>query len=1047
MANFFIDRPIFAWVIAIVVMLAGALAISTLPVQRYPTVAPPSVEIRASYPGASAETLSNTVTQVIEQSMTGLGNLIYMASSSDSSGHVRITLTFKSGTDPDIAQVHVQNKLERAKPRLPKEVLNLGLQVIKANQSFLMVMNVTSPDGSLDRAGLNDLIASKLQDPIARVKGVGTTQLFGSEYAMRIWLNPNKLARYKLTVQDVVNALQVQNDQVTAGSLGAPPAVPGQQLTATITAQTRLHSVDQFKKILLKTRSDGSKVTLADVARVELGGENYAIQVKLDGQIASGLGINLSPGANALATATRIHKKVDQLKQYLPAGTKLYFPYETAPFVASAIHEVYKTLIEAIILVFLVMLLFLQSFRATLIPTIAVPVVLLGTFGIMAAAGFSINMLTMFGMILAIGLLVDDAIVVVENVERLMDEEGLGPREAAHRSMHQITGALVGIGVVLTAVFVPMAFFPGSTGVIYRQFSLTLVAAMVLSVLTALVFTPALCATLLKKPTEGDDKRGLKRYMGWFNRGVDRSTQGYLKSIHHMGGRPWRYALVYLAIVVVLGVLLFQVPTGFLPKEDQGVLLAQVQLPPGATMSRTEKTMKKTREFFMNQDAVEHFISIIGFGFGGRGQNVGIGFINLKPWDQRTTQAESVPGLLARSQKAFSKILDGRVFAFNLPTVHALGNATGFSLMLEDRAKLGHEALAHARDKLLAMAREDPVLTNVRLNGQRDNPQYKLDIDHEKARALGLSLTTINQTLSVAWGGSYINDFVKEGRVKRVYLQAAAPYRMLPKDIDDWYLRNDAGELVPLGAIASGHWTYGSPRLESYNGVPSMNILGEAAPGYSSGEAMQEMEKLVGKLKTGIGYEWTALSYQEVQSGNQAPFLYALSLLVVFLALAALYESWSIPVSVILIVPLGVIGAVLATMLRGLNNDVFFQVAILTTIGLAAKNSILVVEFAKDLQAEGYKLMDATIEAARIRLRPILMTSMAFCLGVLPLAISSGAGAAARIEIGTAVLGGMLSSTFIAIFFIPLFYLMVRRMVGDEQREREQADAAIGHES
>lgn len=1029
MVNFFIDRPIFAWVIAIVIMLAGALAVRTLPVERFPTVAPPSVEVRAQYPGASATTLTNSVTQVIEQQMTGVDGLLYMASSSDSTGNARITLTFKPGTDPDIAQVQVQNKLQLAEPRLPQAVQDQGVQVVKANSNFLMVMALIASDGKMNRTDLADFIATHMQDPVGRVTGVGTTQLFGAQYAMRIWLDPSRLTQFDLTVGDVIDAIEVQNNQVTVGQLGGLPAVEGQQLNASITAQTRLQSVEEFQAILIKTAADGARVTLGDIARVELGSEDYSIDSYYQGQPSAGMGINLAPGANALDTSKRVRERVEELEQYFPDGVEVRFPYDTTPFVSTAIKEVYKTLFEAVALVFLVMLLFLQNLRATLIPTIAVPVVLLGTFAVMSVAGFSINMLTMFGMVLAIGLLVDDAIVVVENVERVMHEDGLGPLEATRRSMGQITGALVGIGVVLSAVFIPMAFFPGSTGAIYRQFSLTIVTAMSFSVLVALIFTPALCATLLKPPRE-EDTGPLKKVLASFNRFLDKSTLGYLASVKHIAGRKGRYTLIYLVIVGVLAFLFMRLPTAFLPEEDQGLLLTQVVLPQGATQQRTLDTVNEVSDHFSSQDAVAGSFAIAGFGFAGRGQNVGLAFINLKPWDQRDDDTESARALLDATVEPFKKIKDGMAFAFNLPLVPGLGNATGFDLQLQDRGGVGHEALTAARDRLLTLADEHPALNNVRANGQDDSPQYHLDIDYQKARALSIPLAEIGQMLSVAWGSRYVNDFLENGRVKRVYLQSDAPYRMQPKDFEHWYLRNTQGDMVPFSSIASGRWYYGSPRLERYNGVSSMQILGEPSEGYSSGQAMEEMEQLVGQLGPGIGYEWTGVSYQQQQSGSLAPFLYAISLVVVFLSLAALYESWTIPFAVMLVVPLGVLGAVLAALLRDLTNDVFFQVGILTTIGLVAKNAILIVEFAQELQAQGHSIMQAVLEACRIRLRPILMTSMAFTLGVTPLALSSGAGAAARVAIGSSVLGGMLTATFVAIFFIPLFYLLVCRWAG-----------------
>lgn len=1042
MVDFFIDRPIFAWVIAIVIMLAGGICIQFLPVERYPSVVPPQIQIRTSYPGASAKVLSNTVTQVIEQQMTGLDDLMYMASNSDASGHVRITLTFARGTNPDIAQVQVQNKLQRAKPLLPQAVLQQGVQVVQSSQSFMMIMAVTSTNDNFTRADLSDFIATELQEPIGRVDGVGSTQLFGAPHAMRVWLNPHKLMQYQLTPGDVQAAIEVQNSQVTAGQLGALPSVQGQQLNATVIARTRLQTPEQFRNILLKVQPDGARVTLDDVARVELGADSYSILTFYNGDIAAGLGISPAPGANAVKTTRRVHDLVDRLRPYFPEGVHVSFPFETAPFVEVAIHAVYMTLLEAIALVFLVMLLFLQNWRATLIPTIAVPVVLLGTFGVMAVAGFSINMLTMFGLVLAIGLLVDDAIVVVENVERVMREQGVGPREATRRSMRQITGALIGIGVVLAAVFIPMAFFPGATGAIYRQFSLTIATAMGLSVLVALIFTPSLCATLLKPPDE-EDRGVLRRWLGGFNRGLDRANVGYQSSIRHIARNLWAYGLIYLVIVAILAALFMRLPTAFLPKADQGVLLTMVTLPSGATYQRTLDTLEKVRDFYEQQEMVEGVFTIVGFGFAGRGQNIGLAFVNLKPWAQRDDETESVGALIQRTRGAFAGIKDGQVFAFNIPSVPGLGNASGLDLELQDRGGVGYQQLAQARARLIKLANESPALTSVRANGQKGQAKYKIDINYQKAKMLGVTIPSISQMLSIAWGSSYVNDFTDKGRVKRVIIQADAPYRMLPGDFQEWYLRNNNGEMVPFAALADGHWEFGLPRLERYNGVPSMEILAEPAPGYSTGEAMAEMERLVGQLGPGIGYEWTGISYQQVQSGNQAPYLYAISIIVVFLALAALYESWAIPFAVMLVVPLGILGAVLAVWSRGLTNNVFFQVGILTTMGLAAKNAILIVEFAKELQAQGLRLMDAVLEACRVRLRPILMTSLAFTLGVTPLAFSSGPGAAARVAIGTAVLGGMIAATFLAIFFIPMFYILVRRLVGDQRRERA-ADERTG---
>ncbi len=1030
MARFFIDRPIFAWVIAIIMMMAGALAIYTLPVEQYPAVAPPAVTIAGNYPGASAKTVEDSVTQVIEQQMSGIDNLLYIGSSSDSFGNAQITLTFAPGTDADIAQVQVQNKLQLATPLLPQEVQQQGLQVSKSSDSFLMVVSFSSEDGSLSRADLADYVASNVQDPISRVPGVGKIQLFGSPYAMRIWLDPNKLNKYDLTPQDITQTVQVQNNQVASGQLGGAPAVEGQQLNANIIAQTRLQSTEQFQNILLKVNPDGSQVFLRDVARVELAAQNYDVVGRYNGQPAAGLAISLASGANALDTADAVRARLEELKPFFPDKMEMDYPYDTTPFVEISIEEVVHTLFEAIVLVFLVMYLFLQNFRATLIPTIAVPVVLLGTFGVLAAFGFSINTLTMFGMVLAIGLLVDDAIVVVENVERVMHEEGLPPKEATRKSMGQITGALVGIALVLSAVFIPMAFFPGSTGAIYRQFSITIVSAMVLSVLVALILTPALCATMLKaKDAEHQTNKG---FFGWFNRTFDRSSLAYQGRVEKILGRRGRYLAIYVVIVGVLGFSFMRLPSSFLPEEDQGMMFTLVTLPAGSTQEQTVDVLKKMENYYLNEEtsAVDGLFTVAGFSFTGQGQNAGLAFVNLKDWSERDLSVDGVDQVVGRSMGFFASIREAMIFALNPPSIPELGNASGFDFQLLDQAGRGHEALIQARNQLLGMASQDPRLAGVRPNGLEDSPQYQLDIDQQKAKALGLSISDINSTLQIAWGSSYVNNFVDRGRVKRVYVQADAPYRMLPENIDDWYVRNNQGEMVPFSAFATGHWTYGSPKLERYNGVSSVNIQGNAAPGYSTGDAMDAMEELTAKLPAGFGFEWTGLSYQERQSGDQAPALYALSLLVVFLCLAALYESWSIPFAVMLVVPLGVIGAVLAATFRGLENDVFFQVGLLTTIGLSAKNAILIAEFALELEQKGEHLVKATLEAVRMRLRPILMTSLAFMLGVTPLMISTGAGAGARNAIGTGVFGGMLTATVLAIFFIPLFYVVVRKLAG-----------------
>lgn len=1030
MANFFIRRPIFAWVLAIILMMAGALAIIQLPVAQYPTIAPPAVAISATYPGADAQTVQDTVTQVIEQNMNGIDNLMYMSSTSDSAGSVTITLTFQSGTDPDIAQVQVQNKLQLATPLLPQEVQQQGISVEKSSSSFLMVAGFVSDNPQTTQDDISDYVASNVKDSISRLNGVGDVQLFGAQYAMRIWLDANLLNKYQLTPVDVINQLKVQNDQIAAGQLGGTPALPNQQLNASIIAQTRLKDPEEFGKVTLRVNSDGSVVHLKDVARIELGGENYNVVARINGKPASGLGIKLATGANALDTANAIKAKLVELQPFFPQGMKVVYPYDTTPFVTISIHEVVKTLFEAIVLVFLVMYLFLQNIRATLIPTIAVPVVLLGTFAVLAAFGYSINTLTMFGMVLAIGLLVDDAIVVVENVERVMMEDNLPPKEATEKSMSQIQGALVGIAMVLSAVFIPMAFFGGSTGAIYRQFSITIVSAMALSVLVALILTPALCATLLK-PVSAEHHEKKSGFFGWFNAKFDHSVNHYTNSVSGIVRKTGRYLVVYLIIVIGMAVLFMRLPTSFLPEEDQGVFMTMIQLPAGATQERTQKVLDQVTQYYLTNEKanVESVFTVNGFSFSGQGQNSGLAFVSFKPWDERSGEENSVEAVIARATRAFSQIRDGLVFPFNMPAIVELGTATGFDFELIDQGGLGHTALTQARNQLLGMVAKHPdLLVRVRPNGLEDTPQFKLDVDQEKAQALGVSLSDINETISASLGGYYVNDFIDRGRVKKVYVQGDAKYRMLPADINNLYIRSSNGEMVPFSAFSASHWIYGSPRLERYNGMPSMEILGEAAPGRSTGEAMALMESLAEKLPNGIGHDWTGMSYQERLSGNQAPALYAISLIVVFLCLAALYESWSIPFSVMLVVPLGVVGALLAASLRGMNNDVYFQVGLLTTIGLSAKNAILIVEFAKDLMdKEGKGLIEATLEASRMRLRPILMTSLAFILGVMPLVISHGAGSGAQNAVGTGVMGGMLTATLLAIFFVPVFFVVVRR--------------------
>lgn len=1047
MANFFIRRPVFAWVIAIIAMLAGVVSILNLPVEQYPEIAPPAVNVTATYPGASAKAVEDAVTQVIEQQMKGIDNLRYISSSSSSDGTMSMTLTFDAGTDPDIAQVQVQNKLSLATPLLPQEVQRRGVVVNKAQSSFLMVVALTSEDGSVPEVELADYVVSNLQDPISRVDGVGGVQLFAAQYAMRIWLDPQALAAYRLSTQDVVDAIRAQNTQVAGGEIGGGPSVEGQQLNATITIQSLMQTPEEFRAISLRTLEDGSQVTIGDVARVELGADNYATIGEFINRPASGLAVMLAPGANAIDTAAAVERRIEELSEFFPPKYEVAFPYDTTPFVEESIEEVVKTLLEAAIFVTFIMFVFLQNFRATAIVMITVPVVLLGAMAILLAFGFTINTLTMLAMVLAIGLLVDDAIVVIENVDRVMHEDGLPPRAATEKAMSQITGALLGIGAVLSAVFVPMAFFPGTSGAIYRQFSITIVSAMILSVMVAIILTPALCASILKpqdpasRPKPGTLAHRLMAPFRAFNVAFANSARQHERGVRGVIARAPRFFLIFLALTAVAMFAFSRIEQSFLPDEDQGLLLFQATLPPGATFERTSAVLDQVEAHLRDNESetVESYFTVAGFSFAGVAQNAGIGFVALKDWSERKGPDESAQAVASRAFGAFSQIRDAQVFAFTPPSAPGLGQASGFDFFLQDRAGRGHEALIEARNQILGMASQNPKLMGVRPNGLDDVPQLKIDVDHNRAQAMGLTPEAINSTLTTAMGGTYVNDFLNRGRIKRVWVAADAPYRMTPEDLDAWRIPNAEGKLVPFSAFADTSWTYGSPKLERYNGVPAIEILGQAAPGVSSGEAMKEIEKIAAQLPEGFGVEWTGVSIEERETGARTPILYALSILVVFLCLAALYESWSVPISVLMVVPLGVMGAVASAMLTGLSNDIFFQVGLLTTIGLSAKNAILIVEFAKVLEEQGRTAVDAAIEAARVRLRPILMTSFAFGLGVLPLVLSSGAGAAGRTAIGAAVLGGMLAASFLGVFFAPLFYVLVRRLFGGRGFGREPA--------
>jgi HAE1 family hydrophobic/amphiphilic exporter-1 len=1041
MSSFFLKRPVFAWVIAIGMMLAGALAIYNLPISQYPSIAPPSISISATYVGASAETVENSVIQIIESKMTGLEGMLYMDATADSSGSASITLTFEAGTDPDLAWSKVQNKLQTALPALPESVQRVGVTVAKATHNYLLIAGVISEDDSMDMADLNDYVVSQIESPLGRVPGVGEVTVFGSGYSMRVWLDPDRLTQYGMTTDDVVAAVSAYNVEVSAGQFGGGPAVPGQRLNASILVQSLLETPEEFAAIPLRTNADGSVIRVSDVGRTELETELPDMKGTFDGHPMAAVAVRMAAGGNAIDTANGVKAKMAELSEYFPTGMKVVYPYDTTPFVKVAIWEVVKTLIEAIVLVFLVMFLFMGNFRATFIPTIAVPVVILGTFAVLGFLGYSINMLTMFAMVLAIGLLVDDAIVVVENVERVMASEGLSPWEATHKSMKEISSALIGIGLVLAAVFGPMMYFPGSTGVIYRQFSVTVITSMLLSVVVALILTPVLCASLLKPVAKGHEAaeagfKWLRPFFLAFDRGFNWVRDLYTRMVGGILNRKIRFILIFLIIVAGMGWLYQNLPTGYLPDEDQGILIVTVQLPVGSTLEQTQEVMGEIEEHFLvdQKDAVEATGGISGYGYSGRGQNQGMMFVKLKDWEVRQKLGITVTDVAGKAWMAFAGNRKAIIYPVVPPAVSELGTATGFDLMVQDRGSLGHEKLYEAMQQLLAMAAQDPRLSTVRLNGMYDVPMYKVDIDWDKAGALGVPVSSVQSYIAAAFGSSYVNNFVQGGRVKRVYVQLDAPYRMLPEDLGRLHVRNQQGNLVPLSAVASGHWVYASPRLERYNSFPAVNIKGVPADGYTAGEAMAAMEEFIAKLPSGIGYEWTGLSYQQRMSESQAGLLYAFSVLVIFLVLAALYESWTVPISIVLALPLGVIGGLAASTLRGMPNDVYFQIGLLTVLGLTTKNAILIVQFAKGNMENGMGLVPATLEAAKLRLRPIIMTSLAFGFGVLPLAMAAGAGAGAMKAIGTSVLGGMITATFLAIFFIPLFFVIIESLFGRKKR-------------
>ncbi|MCT5235701.1 efflux RND transporter permease subunit [Pseudomonas aeruginosa] len=1044
MSRFFIDRPIFAWVLAIIAMLAGALSLMNMPISQYPNIAAPAVSIQVTYPGASAQTVQDTVVQVIEQQLSGLDGFRYMSAESASDGNMNIIVTFEQGTNPDIAQVQVQNKLQLATPRLPEEVQRQGLRVVKYQMNFFLIIGLVDKTGKMTNFDLGNVIASQLQDPISRINGVGDYMLFGSPYAMRIWLDPIKLNSYQLTPGDVAQAIREQNVQVSSGQLGGLPTRSGVQLNATVLGKTRMTTPAEFEEILVKVKADGSQVRVKDLGKVALASDNFAISSKYRGQYSAGLALRLASGGNLLETVKAVKAELEKQKAYLPEGVEVIYPYDTTPVVEASIESVVHTIGEAVILVFLVMFLFLQSFRATLIPTLAVPVVLLATFALLPSFGITINVLSMYAMVLAIGLLVDDAIVVVENVERLMHEEGLSPLEATRKSMQQISGALVGIGMVLSAVFVPMAFFGGSAGIIYKQFAVTIVICMALSVLVALIFTPALCATILKAP-QGHGHEERKGFFGWFNRVFDRGTARFERGVGGILKHRGRYLFIFAVVTAGTGYLFTQIPKAFLPNEDQGLMMAEVRMPLNASAERTEAVLQEVKDYLVNDesDLIEHVMTVNGFNFAGRGQNSGLVLIVLKDWAARQGVGQDVFSLAKRANERLAHVKDGQAIAFVPPAILEMGNAMGFDLYLQDNSGLGHEALMKARNQFLELAAQNPKLKAVRPNGKDDEPQFQVRIDDEKARALQVSIASINETMSTAWGSMYVNDFIDLGRVKRVYLQGVDSSRISPEDFDKWYVRNALGEMVPFSAFAAGEWVYGSPKLERYGGISSVQILGEPAPGYSTGDAMVAIGEIMQQLPPGIGLSYNGLSYEEIKTGNQAPMLYALTVIIVFLCLAALYESWSVPVSVIMVVPLGILGAVLATLMRSLEADVYFQIGLMTTVGLTAKNAILIIEFAKELyEKEGMPLAKAAIEAAKLRLRPIIMTSLAFTFGVLPMALNTGAGAGSQHSIATGVVGGMITATVLAVFFVPLFYVVVVKLF-----ERKQRVAAAQGES